>query len=212
MSSVQQSKNKKDSPSAELQTDEIRTIVGSKEQPIWVFAVIHVWSRLSPSTVVGKRSYHNTLDLFRDLSSRMSLESTPSDYHGWIRILRESRRTSLWASVCLWPGHQDAQERSHRESRAKNRAWRWVAIEAGAARLGRLSETKHLVCRTAESHDPTGLSLSWSPNDLSSPVEGMSRRSPRVVPLLLQSCFILPHLAMSVISRAIVGQDPVPQG
>jgi hypothetical protein len=36
----------------ELQADEIKTIVGSKEQPIWVFAVIDVWSRLWPSTVV----------------------------------------------------------------------------------------------------------------------------------------------------------------
>jgi transposase-like protein len=30
----------------ELQADEIKTIVGSKEQSIWVFAVIEVWSRL----------------------------------------------------------------------------------------------------------------------------------------------------------------------
>jgi IS1 family transposase len=39
--------------------------------------VIDVWSRLWPSTVVGKRSYRNTLDLFRDLCSRMNLEVTP---------------------------------------------------------------------------------------------------------------------------------------
>jgi transposase-like protein len=55
---------------AELQADEIRTIVGSKRQSIWVFAVIDVWSRLWPSTMVGKRSYQNTLALFRDLSRR----------------------------------------------------------------------------------------------------------------------------------------------
>jgi hypothetical protein len=30
-----------------------------------------------PSTVVGKRSYRNTLDLFRDLSHLMNLEVTP---------------------------------------------------------------------------------------------------------------------------------------
>jgi transposase-like protein/IS1 family transposase len=58
----------------ELQADEIRTIVGNKEQPIWVFVVIDVWSRLWPSTVIGKRSYRNTLDLFRDISNRMALE------------------------------------------------------------------------------------------------------------------------------------------
>jgi transposase-like protein/IS1 family transposase len=61
----------------ELQADEIKTIVGGKEQPIWVFAVIEVWSRLWPSTVVGKRSYQNTLSLFRDLASRMNLEQIP---------------------------------------------------------------------------------------------------------------------------------------
>jgi len=62
---------------AELQADEIRTIVGGRGQPVWVFAVIDVWSRLWPSTVVGKRSYQNTLVLFRDLSRRMSLEIIP---------------------------------------------------------------------------------------------------------------------------------------
>jgi IS1 family transposase len=62
---------------AELQFDEIRTIVGGKEQPVWVFVVIDVWSRLWPSTVVGKRSYRNALSLFQDLSSRMNLEIIP---------------------------------------------------------------------------------------------------------------------------------------
>jgi transposase-like protein/IS1 family transposase len=61
----------------ELQADEIRTIIGGREQAIWVFVVIDVWSRLWPSTVVGKRSYRNTLDLFQDLSNRMNLEVTP---------------------------------------------------------------------------------------------------------------------------------------
>jgi IS1 family transposase len=61
----------------ELQADEVRTIVGNKEQPLWVFVVIDVWSRLWPSTVVGKRSYRNTLDLFRDLSDRMNPEVAP---------------------------------------------------------------------------------------------------------------------------------------
>ena len=36
--------------------------------------VIEVWSRLWPSTVVGKRSYRNTLDLFRGLSNRITLQ------------------------------------------------------------------------------------------------------------------------------------------
>ena len=61
----------------ELQADEIRTIIGNKKQGIWVFVVIEVWSRLWPSTVVGKRSYRNTLDLFRDLSNRITLQAIP---------------------------------------------------------------------------------------------------------------------------------------
>jgi IS1 family transposase len=62
---------------AELQADEMQTIVGGKEQPIWVFAVIDVWSRLWPSTVVGKRSFRNTLALFRDVSERMNPGQIP---------------------------------------------------------------------------------------------------------------------------------------
>jgi hypothetical protein len=58
---------------AELQADEIRT-VGGKDQPIWIFASIEVWSRLWPSAVVGRGSYRNTFALFRDISSRMNLK------------------------------------------------------------------------------------------------------------------------------------------
>src|SRR5262245_57191595 len=61
----------------ELQADEVRTIIGGREQAIWVFVVIDVWSRLWPSTVVGKRSYRETLNLFGDLFRRMSLETIP---------------------------------------------------------------------------------------------------------------------------------------
>ena len=39
--------------------------------------VLDVWSRLWPATVVGKRSYRNTLDLFRDVSRRMIVPSAP---------------------------------------------------------------------------------------------------------------------------------------
>ncbi len=61
----------------ELQIDEIRTIVGGKQQPIWIFVSIDVWSRLWASTVVGRRSYRNTFGLFRDLSSRMVHKGFP---------------------------------------------------------------------------------------------------------------------------------------
>jgi IS1 family transposase len=62
---------------SELQADEIRTIIHGKEQSIWIFAAIEVWSRLWPSTVVGRRSYRSTLALFRDISSRSNLERVP---------------------------------------------------------------------------------------------------------------------------------------
>ena len=61
----------------ELQADEIRTIIHDKEQPIWIFATIEVWSRLWPATVVGRRSYRNTLSILRDIFSRTNLERVP---------------------------------------------------------------------------------------------------------------------------------------
>jgi IS1 family transposase len=144
----------------ELQADEIKTIVGGKEQPIWVFTVIDVCSRLWPSTMAGKRSYQNTLSLFRDLASRMNLEQIPlvvTDGFGFY----EKVIGRVFGSGCLY-GQVIKTRRNDRvgEGRAKNRAWRQVAIGTGAEGLGGLSEAKQLVCRTAESDDPTGLSLS----------------------------------------------------
>ena len=52
---------------SELQTDEIRTFVGGKQDVVWIFAGIEVGTRLWPSTLVGRRSYQNTLGLFRDI-------------------------------------------------------------------------------------------------------------------------------------------------
>jgi IS1 family transposase len=61
----------------ELQADEIRTITQGKQQPTWIFAAIEVWSRLWSSTVVGRRSYQNTLALFRDIAERANQEDFP---------------------------------------------------------------------------------------------------------------------------------------
>jgi IS1 family transposase/transposase-like protein len=85
---------------AELQADEIKTLVGNKEQPMWIFAVIEVWSRLWPSTVLGKRSYQNTLTLFRNVSSRMTLKQIPlivTDGFGFY----EKVIGRVFGSVCL---------------------------------------------------------------------------------------------------------------
>ena len=62
---------------AEFQADEIRSFVGRKARPAWMFVAIEVWSRLWPSMVTGRRSYRNTLALLRDVASRMDLESLP---------------------------------------------------------------------------------------------------------------------------------------
>ena len=54
----------------EFQTDEIRAFVGGKGEVIWIFAGIEVGTRLCPSTVVGRRSSRNTLELLRDVLDR----------------------------------------------------------------------------------------------------------------------------------------------
>jgi hypothetical protein len=54
------------------------------------------------------------------------------------------------------------------------------------ARLRGLLETEHVFRRAAEPHDPTGLGLSFSADDLPRAVEGVSRRSPGVASLPIQ--------------------------
>ncbi len=61
----------------ELQADEIRSFTGGKRRPTWVFAAIEVGSRLWTSTVVGRRSYRNTLALVRDVARRMTFVTGP---------------------------------------------------------------------------------------------------------------------------------------
>ena len=61
----------------ELQADEIRSFVGGKTRPTWIFVAIEVESRLWPSTVTGRRSYRNTLALLRDIANHMEFERLP---------------------------------------------------------------------------------------------------------------------------------------
>ena len=85
----------------ELQADEIRTIVGSKERSIWVFATIDVWSRLWPSAVVGRRSYRNALTLFRDVAKGMNLPCFPliatDGFEFYERVVRR-----VFGPACLY--------------------------------------------------------------------------------------------------------------
>ena len=112
----------------ELQADEIRTFVGGKQQPIWVFAAIDVWSRLWPSTVVGRRSYRNTLALFRDVAKRMNLARLPliatDGFEFYERVVRR-----VFGSSCLY-GQVIKTRRNERVASVERRgrmgaAWRW---------------------------------------------------------------------------------------
>ena len=108
------------------------------------------------------------------------------DRHGRLPVLQKSCPSRLWASLSLRAGHQDAEERSHCQGRAKNADRRDMAIRRDAARFRGLLETEHVFRRAAEPHDPTGLGLSFSADDLPRAMEGASRRSPGVASLLLQ--------------------------
>jgi IS1 family transposase len=61
----------------EIQADEIRTFAGCKKRATWVLATIEVWSRLWPSTVVGRRSYRNTRRLITDTAHRGRFDRSP---------------------------------------------------------------------------------------------------------------------------------------
>ena len=111
----------------ELQADEIRTIIQGKQQPTWIFAAVEVWSRLWSSTVVGRRSYHNTLALFRDIAERANHEDiliTTDGFDFYERVIGQV----FGARLCLWPGDQDASEQSHREGGTSDGDWDRRAI------------------------------------------------------------------------------------
>ena len=60
----------------ELQADELCSFVGSKTNVSWVFSIIEVTSRLWPTSVVGRRSYHNTELLFNETIRRGKIVDT----------------------------------------------------------------------------------------------------------------------------------------
>jgi IS1 family transposase len=105
---------------SELQADEIRTIIHDKEQPIWIFAAIEVWSRLWPSAVVGRRSYRNTLTLFRDISSRSNMERVPliatDGFAFYAKVVRR-----VFGPTCLY-GQVIKTRRNNRITKVERRA------------------------------------------------------------------------------------------
>jgi transposase-like protein/IS1 family transposase len=117
---------------SELQADEIRTIVGGKEQsPVWIFAAIEVGSRLWPSTVVGKRSYRNTLTLFRDLCARINGNNVPLIVTDGFEFYRQVVRR-LFGAACLY-GQVIKKRRNDRVVKVQRKprfgaAWRWNEV------------------------------------------------------------------------------------
>ena len=67
----------RDFPILELQADELFTFVGSKRQPIWLFAIIEVSSRLWAGSRLGRRSYRNTTAVLNDVILRGRLVGVP---------------------------------------------------------------------------------------------------------------------------------------
>ena len=61
----------------ELQADELKTLLTTKAQAIWIFTSMEVNSRLWLSTVVGRRSYRNTHRLFTDTLNRIEVKVKP---------------------------------------------------------------------------------------------------------------------------------------
>jgi transposase-like protein/IS1 family transposase len=84
----------------ELQADELRTIVGGREQDTWIFTSLDVWSRLWPATVVGRRSYRNTRTLLRATARRMECDNVhlivTDGFEFYERVVRE-----IFGRACL---------------------------------------------------------------------------------------------------------------
>jgi transposase-like protein/IS1 family transposase len=116
----------------ELQADEICALVGGKDQPtVWIFAAIEVWSRLWPSSVVGKRSYRNTLTLFRDACARSNGNNVPLIATDGFKFYRQVVRR-LFGAACVY-GQVIKKRRNDRVVRVQRKAsfgaaWRWDEV------------------------------------------------------------------------------------
>ena len=76
-----------------------------------------------------------------------------------------------WNTVARWL--EKAADSCRRFNDQEIAGFTVVELEADELR-----ETEHIIHRTAESHDPTGLGVSWPANDLSRAMESASRGSP----------------------------------
>ncbi|MFH1740838.1 MAG: hypothetical protein ABIH23_17665 [bacterium] len=119
-------------PIRELQVDEIRAMVGGNgHPPVWIFAAIEVWSRLWPATVVGRRSYRNTLTLFRELCARSAGSHLPLITTDGFKFYRQVVRR-IFGVACLF-GQVIKKRRNDRVVRVQRKArfgaaWRWDEV------------------------------------------------------------------------------------
>jgi IS1 family transposase len=109
----------------------MRTMVGGKDPALWIFVSIDVWSRLWPSTVVGRRNYRNTLGLFRDILRRMKLDSVPLITTDGFKFYRQVVRR-LFGLACLY-GQVIKKRRNDRVVQVQRKArlgaaWRWNEV------------------------------------------------------------------------------------
>ena len=85
----------------ELQADELKTFTSRKARPTWIFTGIKVNSRLWLSTVVGRRSYRNTLTLFNSMLSRGEIGAKPlittDGFTFYERVIRK-----LFGDYCVY--------------------------------------------------------------------------------------------------------------
>src|SRR5882672_6020580 len=92
---------------------------------------MEVWSRLWPSTVVGKRSYRNTLTLFRDLCARTHGNNVPLIATDGFKFYPQVVQR-FFGAACLYgqvikKRRNDRVERVQRKARL-GAAWRWDEV------------------------------------------------------------------------------------
>ena len=171
----------------ELQADEIRTLVGSREHPpVWIFAAIEVWSRLWPATVVGKRSYRNTLTLFQDLVARATGNHLPLIATDGFKFYRQVVRRLFWGGLPVRTSHKETKKRSRGQSAAESQDRCGMALERGVEKFGGFPPTEHFLHRTVEPDYPAGLSLPASSDPQPRSANAAVGRSSRTAPMPLQ--------------------------
>ena len=113
----------------ELQADEIRSFTGGETRPTRIFAAIDVWSRLWPSTIVGRRSYRNTLALVRDVSKRMEFATRPlivtDGFEFYGKVVRQVFGPAALYAQVIKTRHHDRVVRVDRRA-VLGAAWRFV--------------------------------------------------------------------------------------